>query len=492
MTQPAIHRLIEGGNATFTAGCELATLHLNPVVGITSKVSMKADANTILITWRPTADSPPALLKGLLESVGGSLRFCHRATRGQRDKWQATTVAGFYHPEHAHAALKYMKGSLWLKGQQLYTVYITAPKDVSAAVLIDIEEIASQTDVDIAWEEPRQGKVTLRLSGTDKDAVVDMKGVTEAIFSGHIATTWSTCTSANSPSGTFEIWHDFFATAPGEIWIKYLERETGTLIRSDKLQQRLRSYSSGENSVHCSFIDQELRSQLEKLEDSQERQAIPLDTKQFRALVASDRVALAQRRLSKENVSLDLLNKTLVLHCSRKTAWLITHELGLAMPPPAPAKAEHECFHCGETTTDVKLSCGHVNCRECFDHQLHVASTDLTGNHFPLVCWHEICKEPIPIADLRKHTTGTTFDNLLKASLTYYVRSSPHKYRNCRTPDCKSVYLLQSSYEIFTCPTCLTQTCEHLPIHAMHSDPILTAHLRYKVSYGATYWLDVH
>jgi hypothetical protein len=53
-------------------------------------------------------------------------------------------------------------------------VYTTAPKDVSGAVLIDIEEVASNTDVDIAWEEPRQGKFVLRLSGTDTETIANM------------------------------------------------------------------------------------------------------------------------------------------------------------------------------------------------------------------------------------------------------------------------------------------------------------------------------
>jgi len=460
MAQSAIHRQIEGGNATFVAGCELASFDLSPVIGITSKISSKSDANTILIKWRPTSDSPPALLKATLESAAGSLRFCHRATREQRDLWKATTVAGFYHPEHAHAALKYIESSSWLQGQQLYTVYITAPKDISEAVFVDIEDIASETDVDIVWEEPREGKVTLRLSGTDNETVASTKAIFEAIFFGHVIATGTTRNFANSATSGLEIWHDFFATPPGEIWLRHLERRTGTMIRSDKLQQRLRTYSCENSTIRC-LLGHIVSEQVTQLNESQERQIIPLEKQQFRALIASDKVALAQGVLSKENVSLDILNKCLVLHCSRKTAWGITHALGLAMPPQASAKAKSECFHCGESTTDVKLSCDHASCRECFDHQLHVASTDFTGNHFPLVCWHEGCKESIPIADLRKYTTGTIIDNLLKASLTYYVRSSPHMYRNCRIPDCKSVYLLQGSYEIFTCPTCLTQTCEH-------------------------------
>jgi hypothetical protein len=229
-----------------------------------------------------------------------------------------------------------------LQGQQLYTVYTTAPKDVSGAVLVDIEEVASNTDVDIAWEEPRQGKFVLRLSGTDTETIANMKAVFEAIFFGHVATTWSTRTSLNSASSGLEIWHDFFATALGDIWLRHLERQTGTIIRSDKLQQRLRTYPV-EDSTLRSLLHQMLAEQIVQLNEAQERQFIPLETKQFRAFIASDKVALAQGVLSKENVSLDILNKCLVLHCSRKTG---SSRMGWASL----------CFHCGEPTIDNRQS----------------------------------------------------------------------------------------------------------------------------------------
>lgn len=50
----------------------------------------------------------------------------------------------------------------------VYTVYFTASKELSGAVLIDVEEIVSQIpEARITWEDPRDGMVTLRLSGTD-------------------------------------------------------------------------------------------------------------------------------------------------------------------------------------------------------------------------------------------------------------------------------------------------------------------------------------
>jgi hypothetical protein len=146
----------------------------------------------------------------------------------------------------------------------------------------------------------------------------------------------------SSASSGLEIWHDFFATALGDIWLRHLERQTGTIIRSDKLQQRLRTYPV-EDSTLRSLLHQMLAEQIVQLNEAQERQFIPLETKQFRAFIASDKVALAQGVLSKENVSLDILNKCLVLHCSRKTG---SSRMGWASL----------CFHCGEPTIDNRQS----------------------------------------------------------------------------------------------------------------------------------------
>ena len=71
-------------------------------------------------------------------------------------------------------------------------------------------------------------------------------------------------------------------------------------------------------------------------------------------------------------------------------------------------------------------------------------------------------------------------DALLKASLTYHIRSRPKTYRNCRTSDCNYVYLRNGSYEIFTYPTCLTQTCTlcHVESHVGWTREEYESHIR--------------
>jgi hypothetical protein len=464
MAEDEIYRHIEGGTATFGAGYELSTFHLGTSSRLTSKLSVKADANTVLIAWQPTSKHSPTTLRETLEIVGGPLRFSHRATSRQRERWQATTVAGFYQPEHALAVLESFKRTRLGECRTLYTVYFTAPTELTDAMIVDVEEIASQAEVDIAWEEPRQSRVTLRLSGVDKSVIIDMKKIYEAIFSGHIAFKWSK--SGDLPSNSYEIWHEYFASLPGDVWLKHLGRETSTIITSDKLQQRLRIYDLGDGTLNKDLVEEQLIRKIAELTATQEAYTVQLDLKQLRSLISSDIVAAAHERLGKANVNLDIMRKVLVLRCSRQAAWEVTYELGLPMPQSAPNTTKLECSQCGENTKDVELSCGHVSCGDCFDHHVHVASSDLTGNHFPLRCWHQNCGQPVSIPDLRKYATASGMDALLGASLTFYIRSNPSTYRNCRTPDCRSVYLRNGSYEIFTCPSCLVQTCT-----LCHSEP---------------------
>ncbi|KAF2675739.1 hypothetical protein K458DRAFT_437781 [Lentithecium fluviatile CBS 122367] len=92
--------------------------------------------------------------------------------------------------------------------------------------------------------------------------------------------------------------------------------------------------------------------------------------------------------------------------------------------------------------------------------------TDLSSKYFPVLCCQENCQQPVSIPDLHKHAAGSTVDSLLRASLKYYIRSHPDQYRYCRKVDCGAVYMRNGSYEIFTCPICLTQTstvCYHEP-----------------------------
>lgn len=160
----------------------------------------------------------------------------------------------------------------------------------------------------------------------------------------------------------------------------------GVIIMSDKLQRRIRIYDP-EDNLHMESVERELLEKVTLLSARRETHAIQFDAKGFRELLVSNQVLGAQERLGKSNVSLDIPKKTLVLHCPLDIAWLVTFDLGLPLPPSANKKDRSICPQCGDATSDIKFStCGYVACRDCCDHQLQVASSDLTSNHFPLIC----------------------------------------------------------------------------------------------------------
>ncbi len=296
--------------------------------------------------------------------------------------------------------------------------------------------------------------LTMRFSGTDKDEVHEMKSMIEFFYAGKIATT-------GEPKH-YEMWHDFFGTPQGEVWLRHVKHQTGVFVRSDKSQQRVRIYDWNLNGIpNKERVERELEEKIAELESSAQTYSIPLETRRFQELIASNAVMKARERLGVANVNLDIVNKSLVLRCGHERARLIAEELFLPDPLPSTPvdPISTKCPSCGDTALDIHFTCGHPVCKDCFGHQIEVASTDLTSNSFPLLCWHENCEQPISCPDLRKYIPSKVWDTLLQASLTYHIRSLPDMYRNCRKLDCKSVYLRDGSYEIFTCPKCLTLTC---------------------------------
>lgn len=149
MAEIVFCRYLEGAVAYFSSGCKVTSLTVHPSNRITNWLSVKADANTISITWRPSRSFPTTVLKALLESVAGNLRFCYKATPAQKTRWGTTTVAGFYQPEHAQAALKWLSGMPGMQGQQLYTVYFTVSDDLAFAIIVDVENTVCRMDVDL-------------------------------------------------------------------------------------------------------------------------------------------------------------------------------------------------------------------------------------------------------------------------------------------------------------------------------------------------------
>ncbi|KAI2475891.1 hypothetical protein Ptr902_12717 [Pyrenophora tritici-repentis] len=480
MDEPEIQRHIEGANANFLAGCVVSRISLNSSVKITNKFSVKADANTILLSWRRNPGLGFGKVQAILHSIAGALKFYNRNSQEIRGRWNTNALVGFYQPEHALEAIGHFSSHPHMDVHLIYNFYFTTPRELYDAIRAGVLDVmALVPEVAPFWQEARNDKVTTRLSGANQQQIVNLKRVLEASFAGHIATApeLDPVTKGELDSETaeelglatrHEIWHEFFSTAPGAVWLQHLARDYEMTIISDKLQQRLRIYDPSENDKEIEEVEYQLAKKVFLLEGSRESHVIHFGKNAFREFLASDKVVRAQSTLGASQVSLDILKKALVLHCPCVDALSLASELNLPLTELERTKdITTTCSQCGQATDQIQFSaCNHFICRDCFNNQIHVSASDLTGNYFPLVCWHDDCETPIALADIRRNTTSKTFDALLTASLTHHVRCYPDLYRNCPTTNCKSVYLRHGSYEIFICPTCLAQTCTRCDLQA--------------------------
>jgi hypothetical protein len=459
--EPKLQRYLKGGTAQFGAGYETLRFDLSPNVRITSDIFVKADANTVLISSHPHAKYTTQRLEAFLKDVGGRLRFFHQTNLSQRKRWNATIIAGFYEPEHAQAVMTTLNGTPHVKAQILYTVYFTGPKKFTDAVAVEAQLITSRFDADLVSETPRDGKVTLRLSGVRKETVAKMKHRLEVIFSGRIATVPA---KGNFQSACSELWHDFFDTAYGKIWLQQLSRSISNIfITIDKPQQRIRIYTSKDDYAGVRLFERALVDKIYKLGVPEQTHTFEFDGEAFKSFFKSSTISKAQEQIGQAKVGINISKRTMTLHCGPEYAQQIADALvlrSIRATTRASIWPDSRCSQCGVTTLDIRFSkCKHVLCKGCFDYQLHVAATDLSHAYFPLVCWVEGCQQAMCISDLRRYTAETKIEALLEAALTYHIRSYPELYRNCPTPDCGSVYQCSGSYEISMCPTCLTQTC---------------------------------
>ncbi|KAF2819400.1 hypothetical protein CC86DRAFT_413094 [Ophiobolus disseminans] len=143
MPKNRVHQYIQGAVAQFDAGCELKRFDLSPDAALTSNVSIKADANSILVAYHNCPEDRQNLYAELQKI--GRLRYFRPCTR-----WGMTMSLGFFQPEHALRALSVLKSVLDLQACLLYTIYVTAPKEISDAVSNDINAAALPRHVDVS------------------------------------------------------------------------------------------------------------------------------------------------------------------------------------------------------------------------------------------------------------------------------------------------------------------------------------------------------
>lgn len=140
---------------------------------------------------------------------------------------------------------------------------------------------------------------------------------------------------------------------------------------------------------------------------------------------------------------------------------------------PAYEKKKHdeECTLCSEEPDQpLRMSCGHIYCKECFEHQCNSAFSatstwtliDCIGND------HE-CEHIFTLTELRSMLSSDTFERLLRSAFDAYIGANCKDLRYCPTPDCTQVYRPTTTGDVVTCSRCLAPICTtcHTPSHAI-------------------------
>ncbi|PVH74461.1 hypothetical protein DL98DRAFT_499801 [Cadophora sp. DSE1049] len=118
-------------------------------------------------------------------------------------------------------------------------------------------------------------------------------------------------------------------------------------------------------------------------------------------------------------------------------------------------QAESDCVVCWTEADDaLKITCGHVYCRECFNAQ--VSTNDGTK---AVICAEEYCRYTLEMQELKSILPHTTFESLRHTSFEAYVRAHSKDFQHCLTPDCPQLYRPTDEGIAVLCTHCLMSIC---------------------------------
>ncbi len=376
---------------------------------------------------------------------------------------QVKAIARFHTAEDARKAVSQLNkqkmaqfGNSKLFVSPLISVKFNVPKAMYRAIRSDVDQLGSRI-----WDaehihikayppaDPPQKLITIRFYGEDTKAVAKAKSAFEKILAGEVAM-----------NGESRIWDDFFASPGGLVHLNELSHTHQGYIYRDMRMHRLALYGSVDSKAS-------LRSALiEKLDSLMEMthhiSLGPEDLKKalhggFRRIVAT---------LGKQKASLDVRQRPQIITIKGSARDLetaralldqdvATHLENLALDKNTDRP---DCVVCWTEAEDAyRTPCGHFYCGSCFASQCSSAGED----DLPVRCYGDraTCLRVLAIHDIKNALSPDSFEQLLEDSFATHVRTNPHSFQYCPTPDCHQTYRVSASGVIVTCPACLTPIC---------------------------------
>ncbi|KAJ3129355.1 hypothetical protein HK100_008691 [Physocladia obscura] len=249
------------------------------------------------------------------------------------------------------------------------------------------------------------------------------------------------------------VWHVFFETAEGVLWINDITKTTGGFIYRDL---RIKSLSFfGRREIFETILDQ-IRTHLEFL--ATRENIIVVDVMSMRRLFALGVQGLKnlESTVNATSISLD------ITHGEVRVNGPDTSERGIRDWLNNPRHAivsvngtEVTCMVClcecdvGET---VHFACGHHACSGCLRRYLDQPTLPTS-----VTCLEKGCDVKMPLNLLEAHAAN--FPAVARAAVTKFIERRGDAFRFCPTPDCAQVYAVTAEPATITCDLCNTDLC---------------------------------
>ncbi|ESZ89523.1 hypothetical protein SBOR_10093 [Sclerotinia borealis F-4128] len=297
---------------------------------------------------------------------------------------------------------------------------------------------------------------SLKIEGEPGENFVNAKDKLEKMLSGVIAL------ADGKP-----VWNDYFLQPIGWSKLKQIEKDCDVVIGRDRKRQQLLLYGSSGDTERAQYtLDNMVEAGLEGY-------AIKLSLNQFWWLKNGgfEQIVLA---LGEDVASIDVLSypKKLLLAGGPENyykAMAILRSKIKATRIIVKEKVnedEEDCCICWcPAEAPIRTHCGHLYCLQCFET---LCSSTATGDKEVIItCMMDGCDVVLSLQEIQQHLPSVTFEELLEASFTSYIRRHPQDFHYCPTPDCEQIYRVTLPIKSRTCAKCLAETC--ISCHVSHA-----------------------
>lgn len=306
--------------------------------------------------------------------------------------------------------------------------------------------------------EPVRGYTVLKLEGEDSKNVAQAKNSLEKILAGDIVMHEEKMLWAPS----------FGVNGDAYRRLRDVERSLGVVVVRNVRQSRLHLYGPQEKHKEAHKLLVDLAKQC-----SSTGHVIYLDKQKF-AWACHGGFKAISAFLGDGVVTFDIIStpKRILVTGSDEdynlALRMVNDQVGAEEVGGGEATTQIDCVICWtEAENPVRTQCKHTYCADCFERFCFSGATG--SKEFCIQCEGNSsnCTAVLALDELQEHLSSTTFEDLLEASFSSYIRRYPQDFIHCPTPDCGQIYRLTSTVSVFSCPNCGEQVC--MTCHASHN-----------------------